>query len=175
MFSKAWVDQFLCKATSFSFRLFKQGSGPGYRSRTGQPPLLLCTPAQGRERSNLSPRPIISEPSAWWHVMLAARAEGWDVCPCCSFLQAQSGPEQLETLVSYVPLALFCSLPAHRVHWRLLLSLTNAIINLRTLLLDHSNILFKIIIWKITWQRTLLLFLLWKGARFTKGLQAGLG
>lgn len=113
--------------------------------------------------------------SAWWRVTLAARAEGWDVRPCLSFLQTQSGPEQLETSVFYVPLALFCSLPAHRVHWLLLLSLTNAIINLRTLLLDHSNILFKTIIWKITWQRTVLLFLLWKRARFTKGLQAGLG
>lgn len=56
----------------------------------------------------------------------------------------------------------------------LFLSETNAPINLQTLLLDRSNILFKIIIWKITWQRTLLLFLLWKGARFAEGPQAGL-
>lgn len=106
--------------------------------------------------------------------MLAASAEGWDVCPCLQFLQTQSGPEQLETLVFYVPLAPCCLLPARRVHWLPFLSLTNALINLKSLLLDCSNILFKIIIWKITWQRTLLLFLLWKGARFTKGLQAGL-
>lgn len=56
----------------------------------------------------------------------------------------------------------------------LFLSETNALINLQTLLLDHGNILFKTIIWKITWQRTLLLFLLWQGARFAEGLQAGL-
>lgn len=113
-------------------------------------------------------------PSAWWPVMQAASFEGWDVCPCLLFLQTQSGPERLETLVFYVPLAPYCLLPARRVHRLLFLSVTNAPINLETLLLDHSNILFKIIIWKITWQRTLLLFLLWKGARFTKGPQAGL-
>lgn len=111
---------------------------------------------------------------AGWPVMLAASTEGQNVCPCLPLLQTQSGPEQLETWVFYVPLAPCCLLPARRVHWLLFLSVTNVLINLRTLLLDHSNVLFKIIIWKITWQRTLLLFLSWKGARFTKDPWAGL-
>lgn len=40
-----------------------------------------------------------------------------------------------------VPLAPRCLLPARRVHQMLLLFMTNALINLKTLLLDHSNII----------------------------------
>lgn len=69
-------------------------------------------------------------PSAWWPVLPAASAEGWDVCPCLLFLKTQSGPEQLETLVFYVPLAPCCLMPARRVHWLLFISVTNALIYL---------------------------------------------
>lgn len=185
MLSKAWLDQFLRKATIlFQARLclsFYHKKGQWIQDQITSFAFCADLPREGRGAiyhhyplhvsCHLRATPV---PSAWLPVMLAASAEGWDVCPCLQFLQTQSGPEQLETLVFYVPLAPCCLLPARRVHWLLFLSLTNALINLKSLLLDCSNILFKIIIWKITWQRTLLLFLLWKGARFTKGLQAGL-
>lgn len=153
------------------------------RFKIRQPPLrfVQACPKKGAEQSITTPSyascycraaPV---PSAWWPVMQAASAQGWDACPCLPFPKIPRGPEQSETLVLCVPLAPCCLLPARRVHQMLLLSVvTNALINLTTLLLNHSNILFKTIIWKIAWQRTWWLFLLRNGARFTEGLQASL-
>lgn len=139
---------------------------------------LLCRAAPGRQRSNPSPPPPVCPPSSeqlqhhlpgdlgCWQAVL--RDEICVPVSCFSRHRVDLSNETLECFMCHLPRA---SPQSSRL---LFLSETNALINLQTLLLDHSNVLFKIIIWKITWQRTLLLFLLWKGARFAEGLRAGL-
>lgn len=110
-------------------------------------------------------------------VTCAAGSQCWRV-RCMSLSPISANTEWTWVIRDFSILCATCPVlltPARRVHWLLFISVTNALIYLETLLLDHSNILFKIIIWKITWQRTLLLFLLWKGARCTKALRRACG
>lgn len=116
-FSKTcWIGFYTMPKSLFPSQAVKTGLCLSFYHRKGQwiqdfcGSFAICAelPWEGRgaihhhASSQLRAAPA---PSAWWPEMLAASAEGWDLCPCLLFLQTWSGPEQWDTGVFYVPFA----------------------------------------------------------------------
>lgn len=143
---------------------------------------FLCRPVQGRERSSLSPSPLLcllpSQGSSCT-ICVVTCAAGSQHCEarCMPLSPISANTEwtwvisDFSSLCATCPMLLTASPQSSPAASPLGDKHPN---KSQTSWLDHSNILFKIIIRKITWWRTLLLFLLWKGARYTKSPQAGL-